>query len=474
MGMLNYEEHIKEHELIALRYPEKAPVLASNGVTAQTNPLTGGVEIVDPITNTLRYGLTRRIGQRVSRAPKVLPFGFDVPANWTISAGALGSEPQPTYRKNSMGALKVTPSGSSCVLYRTNSISAYPQDLSSGGVVGMWVYCDSGTAQNGPSNAYITMILSNNYSRSNSLSFGFAGNHIRWNQWNYLVAHTAETGATNAQGTGATGWVVNGTGTFNGITQVELNFGNMSGLNIYVDSIEFGIRNKPTIVLGLDGFSSDLNTNILPMLNARGIPVTMAYNIDVSSVATNNALVPPWIAAGHDVVSHGAHHLALGTASANSTVDGETVVNALAMDQLGFLNEKTRKLYVYPQNATCPFVKTRLAEQGFVAARGYKNFHIVDTQYGIDGPLEIGAFDLGNPTSRARLLALLDAPSLYGCTCFYFFHDVNMTTGQTGPTGNNNTIYIDDLTSVLDKIKTLKDAGVDVLTFSEWAWRSGL
>ena len=41
MGMLNYEEHIKEHELIALRYPEKAPVLASNGVTAQTNPLTG-------------------------------------------------------------------------------------------------------------------------------------------------------------------------------------------------------------------------------------------------------------------------------------------------------------------------------------------------------------------------------------------------------------------------------------------------
>lgn len=46
MGMLNYEEHIKEHELIALRYPEKAPVLASNGVTAQTNPLTGGVEIL--------------------------------------------------------------------------------------------------------------------------------------------------------------------------------------------------------------------------------------------------------------------------------------------------------------------------------------------------------------------------------------------------------------------------------------------
>lgn len=42
MGMLNYEEHIKEHELIALRYPEKAPVLASNGVTAQTNPITGG------------------------------------------------------------------------------------------------------------------------------------------------------------------------------------------------------------------------------------------------------------------------------------------------------------------------------------------------------------------------------------------------------------------------------------------------
>ena len=39
MGMLNYEEHIKEHELIAIHNPGRSVV------EAKTNPLTGGVEI---------------------------------------------------------------------------------------------------------------------------------------------------------------------------------------------------------------------------------------------------------------------------------------------------------------------------------------------------------------------------------------------------------------------------------------------
>ena len=39
MGMLNYEEHIKEHELIAIHHPDKTVV------TSTINPLTGGIEI---------------------------------------------------------------------------------------------------------------------------------------------------------------------------------------------------------------------------------------------------------------------------------------------------------------------------------------------------------------------------------------------------------------------------------------------
>ena len=39
MGMLNYEEHIKEHELIAKHFPDKSVVNAS------VNPITGGIEL---------------------------------------------------------------------------------------------------------------------------------------------------------------------------------------------------------------------------------------------------------------------------------------------------------------------------------------------------------------------------------------------------------------------------------------------
>lgn len=59
MGMLNYEEHIKEHELIAIHNPDRTVV------EAKINPLTGGIELsaggnsVDALTGGTDYIATK-------------------------------------------------------------------------------------------------------------------------------------------------------------------------------------------------------------------------------------------------------------------------------------------------------------------------------------------------------------------------------------------------------------------------------
>jgi hypothetical protein len=238
--------------------------------------------------------------------------------------------------------------------------------------------------------------------------------------------------------------------------------------------MEFGLRSRPTICLGFDGISDASHAALMPILAERNIKVTMAYNTDVVGSVTNKATLLSQLAWRHEVVCHGAHHATLDTATDNATVDNETLVGTADMRTYGIMRPDAEGLYIYPQNVTCPFAKSRMAATGFIAARGYKGFSVMDTLYGLDGPLEFGSVGIGNPVSRQRLIDLLDMPSVYGATGFYFAHEVNTTAGQTGPTGNALTIYIDDLIAMLDKIRTLRDAGtVDVLTFSQWIDRLG-
>jgi len=346
-------------------------------------------------------------------------------------------------------------------------------DVSIPGVYGVWVYLQSpnGT-QNGGTTAYVDLYISNSFSISTNYRVcSFAGNHLRWNQWNVLPFHTNETGATNASGTGSTGWTVSGTDPCTGGTasHLVLWFGNMSGATVWVNAIVKDARSRPAVLFGFDQVTQALTDNALPLLQARDITGYLALN-SAGAYESNWALARQWNALGWDCINHGANHVSLGTVSSEATIVTEVDGCLATMEQEGVVDSITRRMFIAPENAMNPYLTAALGSRGYVAARGYKNFCSIGTAYGgADEPLHMGAADLGNPTSLSRLLGLLNAPRVYGATCWFFAHDVNTTGGATGPTGNNLTVYIDDLTAFLDLMVKKRAAGeIDILTPSEW------
>lgn len=340
-------------------------------------------------------------------------------------------------------------------------------------VYGVWVYLQSPNGdQNGPSTAYVDLYLSNSFSiATNYRVFSFAGNHLRWNQWNFLCAHQNETGATNAAGTGSTAWTVSGTDPVTGGTasHVVLWFGNMSGATVWVNAVVKAPRSRPCVMIGFDQVTQALTDNALPLLEEREITGYLALN-SASVYQSNWNLARQWNALGWDCINHSANHLNLGSTSSEATIVTEVDGCLAVMEQEGVVDELTRRMFIAPENAMNPYLTAGLRARGYVLARGYKNMICVGTAYGgADEPLHMGAMDLGNPTSQARLLGLLNSAYFYGGTIWVYAHDVNTTTPATGPTGNALQVYIDDLTAVLDRMVQLRASGhIDILTPSQW------
>lgn len=341
------------------------------------------------------------------------------------------------------------------------------------GVYGVWVYLQSNDgSQNGPATAYVDLYLSNTFNVASSFrAASFAGNHLRWNQWNFLPFHINETGATNASGTGSTGWTVSATdpvttGTAN---RIALWFGNMSGCTAWVNAVVKDARSRPCVLFGFDQVTTTLNSTVLPLLQARDIQGYLALN-SAGAYESNWTLARQWQALGWDCINHGANHISLGTVSDEATIVTEVDGCLAVMEQEGVVDEITRRMFITPQSAQNPYLTEALRDRGYVACRSYKNFCNIGTAYGgADEPLHMGSFDMGNPTSLSRLLGLLNAPRVYGATCWFFAHDVDTTTPATGPTGNALSIYIDDLTAFLDRMVELRAAGaIDILTPSQW------
>lgn len=417
----------------------------------------------------LRAGFTKNY---VKRLPALFPCDWDTaPANWSVTGGTKVGV-NPGFRKASTQALEILVTSNSCNLDRsagTFSAGVRPT-VGLDAVIGLWVYLESPNGQaNGPSNAYINLVLANVFNFADAKTFGFAGNHLKWNQWNYLVAHSGETGAWNAQGTGSSAWTTAGAGSFtNPVHTVQLNLGNMNGARVYVDSIDYGGRSRPKIIFGFDGISSALVSSILPLAQAADIPCFACFN-GVGSLASSIGSTKALKAAGWEIINHGYTHAAVGTMTEDEPIVTEVEANWSMMVREGLILPRQEKIFIAPEASLSPRAKKVLGQLGYVVCRGYKGFSITPTQYGVDNLLDVGGFDIGNPTSLARLLALADAPVKYGATGWLFAHDVNTSTGQTGPTGNNNTIYIDDLTAVFAKFVTLRREGkVDLVQPSQW------
>jgi peptidoglycan/xylan/chitin deacetylase (PgdA/CDA1 family) len=446
-----------------------APDVAGIGVpvNAKFNPLNGVSVILDPRT---QLPLIRK-EDRIKRGPTKFPLNFNEVSSFTVANGAITLDTAKV-RHNSPGSMKVVPSTASCTV---NPTSAFATTASGGlilgtdTVVGLWVYPDSGDEANGASNAYINVTLANEFTFTNTVTLPFAANHLRWNQWNYLTMRLDEKGAWNAQGTGTSGVTLAGSGKVSaGFTTIQLLFGNMSGKTIYVDSLDYGLKARPSIIFGFDAIGTNQLTYGLPLMAQYDIPFFGTFN-SAGGSPTNASHARTVMAAGAEIINHGTTHADMATFTTDAEVIAEVEPNWDAMETNGLVAAGQAKIFMYPQNSTDPLVKRVLAEQGYKWARGFKNFNYAETTSGFDGLFEVGAFDMGNPTSQKRLLDLLDAAWMYGCTTSFFVHDINPAAASTGPTGNQNTIYIDDLTAVVKKLANLRDTGlVDLYTPTQW------
>lgn len=394
------------------------------------------------------------------------------PAAWTVTNGTKSTDTE--YVRNSTTSLKVSPLTNSCVCQGALNASTV---IGPESIIMLAVYlktADGNTVPATGGNPYIDFHLENSGGLyGNSKKFSLAAYHLKWDQWNLLPIHAADTGIWNQMGTGTTGWVNYGTGSFStAMTRAGVILGNMNdaGITAYIDSIVINPRSRPKILFGFDAISDNLTSNVLPELTSRGIAGYSTFNFSGGAAgSTSIPLAQQWRDAGWEIVNHGYDHLAIGKMTTDAAIVDEVERNWAAMVANGLVVSGQEKIWVGPENSSSPRAVRVLRELGYVAARNYRNLVAKADGAGFDNLLDMGSYSLGNPTSRSRLLNICDAPIRMAGTMWLFLHEVNMTTPATGPTGNVNTTYIDDLLTVVDKLIAMQSHGlVDLMKPTDW------
>ena len=248
MGMLNYEEHIKEHELIAIHNPDRTVV------EAKINPLTGEIR-------NLNGKYLPDIGPRQNIISKYSSLLFDLP-NSSVALGGTNRTLayDTTVTRFSGSTLKVTPTGASATIVKgSQSILLDPVDQ----LLSIDVYIPSVIA--GPVSINISLFNSAAWS-ANLMTWGFNMNALRQG-WNTLkmwcgdtVSATAGTGMLKA-GCSKT---IGGTGfdPLQPIGYFEILIQNASGADFYFDGLRKGAKAKPVLVMGFDATGRDSSDDI--------------------------------------------------------------------------------------------------------------------------------------------------------------------------------------------------------------------
>ena len=276
MGMLNYEEHIKEHELIAIHNPDRTVV------EAKTNPLTGGIEVSAG-------------GKRVNT--------FNGGADYITTKGSTLYD-----ITNSSNVLAVT----ACTLAYDRTITrwgnvtlkATPSNATSQIRKGTLATTLDPVTQMLSFDVYIPTVVDGSKSISLSLfnTAGWSANNTRWSfnlnalrqGWNTCKCWCGDTTGFDGSGTLSAGVTktVNGTG-FNPLSAIgyfEMDIANMSGLDLYFDQLRNACKAKTALVMGFDATGYNGADNVMTksggvaeFMKSAGIPgyFTATYIYDL-------------------------------------------------------------------------------------------------------------------------------------------------------------------------------------------------
>jgi len=439
--------------------------------------------------SSIDIGLETRARTLIKDFTSATPFTF---TNGTFTAA--GSSLSPKTDVASVAKLVYTGNGSTDCSFFTTASQSLALNLTESDTIGLWWYFEppnqaSGVAEGYPQEAdgSLTLRISNTAGDNTNYRYyaRFAGTSTLTPGgfapgWNYSEFYLDPDVYSNGffSGFGNTG--TNGTGAVltSAVNGLRILFQTPAvGSIFHLDSIDIGPRCRPCVIFGTDSPAQDTVDRALPYFDAYGwkgyfeaSPGASDLNVE-EWIASKASVVASLTGSGWEFGSHGW--------------DGTTDVNLQTMtpseveSEIKTMRDALRGIssaynpiswYIGPSEA-----KTTSVGDYYMAALDMRIARVSQirwakpTKYGLATPYRVAAFDMGNQTLQT-CKDIIDGAITYGCSVWLFWHQIIAGGNGTDTTGNTLQFYENDLSSLLDYVKS-KQNQIDVLSPSEWLGR---
>jgi len=314
--------------------------------------------------------------------------------------------------------------------------------------------------------------------------------------WNVLLCSTTEPIGASAAPVGqlsfqtnsavTTEWTV-AAGTFDPNTNVSTinyaglqvytsgpTYGGAGGMQMWVEGIYYGGKDKTLLTLGFDIHTSGLDLaktvfdeygllGYVAVPTANGDSQYPTYHWNATDVARLRALH----AAGWDILQHSVSHNPFGTISDEALILAEHEGCRSAIVSIGCAGAED--LYASPNGSYSNRTISLAAQSGIRWARHVVNAPLFQSSglIGLANPLLQGSASIANESSATRPLQFVDALIRYGCSGHFYTHSI-----VSGPSDALNT-NVDVLRDICAGLRTRIDAGMmEVVPPREYIRRS--
>lgn len=381
--------------------------------------------------------------------------------NWTgytAVDGAILSLDPTYYKTNTTQSLKVQIVGG---FGRVNvpAPSSPSLTLRQMGQFGIWIYTDNPTVTN------ITLRLaSDGTGTTDRYDFSWGPTSFKFG-WNCITVNVQGTALTNP---GGASWTVLGSMTLDSIVNfVQIQVALSNNAPVWLDSLYYGERNRPKIMIGFDDAAdSSKNTIALPLLNSYGFKAYLAGDGDV--FAANQTNLNALYSAGWDIIQSGIGHISYGTSSSTAALlalDFNTAQSI--MSSLNYF--RNMQMFAYPLSSQNSDTQKILTSKRILLARAANRPSIPVTPYSTLSDFNyIGSVDMGGKT-LATMQSKIDTAILYGESLITYVHQLIPYVSGVRPPANTLQWYSDDFDSWLAYIKQKERLGLlDVVTPTEF------
>lgn len=461
-------------------------------VTSEVDPVTGGNRFLAG-NAALQAGINGFVDMALARkgitsTPGTAPVrrfkpGTDFASGGSINRAARAVDVSKCGRESN--SLKITPSENSNA-YIVSTFAGAPQDWTGVTEFGFLIYSDQAL----PANATISFSYSNDQSWTNTklctLPLSSAGTRDGKQFIKFSVDQATSLFGPFAGSPLGTGWSTGGTGATlnNNIQWIRIDFGNLSGIPIWIEGIYTGGSTRPAAVLWFDNWwDKDPGAGyvkhsqyIKPLLDSYGWKCGITVPIDaIESGPTSLAEMYRMHGEGHDIILNDLSDpgfITSGRSDAQIAADIATTRNTL----LGYGFTRGNDIWCLNQNESTVAHRAALAAAGVQFARaGVAERRFQHLEMGIENPLCVGSNGLDAMTST-NVKALFDRIVAYKAVGHCYWHKFNSggTIDGARP-GTALTSWTEEFADYMAHLRTLELAGtIDVLSPTQYLIRQKL